>query len=701
MEDVKKTISRRVYIVFIGLLFIGFAICAKLLKVQVWEQDYWLNLKDNTTRVDTIFGKRGNIYDIDSNPLVTSLPHYNVAFDPTAAKSNLFEENIGELSSLLAGKFGQKSPREYEREFRAARDKDKRYIPLLKKVNLSDKKEIETWPLFKEKSSKGGGIFKKINERNRPYGTLAKRTLGLIRENAEDFGLEKAYDKYLTGGKMPQLNYKLPTVGWIEVNYSGEQPEDGFDVHTTIDVNIQDAANKALKSALEENAADHGCAVVMDVKSGEVRAIVNYGKDKKGDYYEMYNYAIAETILPGSTFKIPMLLSLLVDKKASLNSLVDVGNGVKKYYDRTMRDSHAPKEPVMTLQSVIEKSSNVGISTLINNSYTGDEWALINRLNSFNLNEKCGIEIEGEPMPDISNPDEDRWSGVSLPWLSIGYELKLTPLQLLSFYNAIANNGVMMKPHLVKKITNRDEVIEEFEPTEVKQICSKKDAYNVQKVLRGVVKRGTAKGIASEYLTLAGKTGTTVISNPKISSNKRYQASYVGYFPHENPKYSCIVVVSDPKNGKYYGSQVAAPVFKEIAEKTFARDIELQKQMKGEITAEELAKLEEFPTTRKGFVEDLEVIYDYVGTDYEIETNAPFVYSESKDGYIALKAEKSFDATVNTVPNVKDMGLRDAIYILENIGMKVQISGIGKVIQQSKEPGKSFEKGELIKIKLG
>ena len=700
MEDVKKTISRRVYIVFLGLLFVGFAICAKLLKVQVWEQEYWLNLRNNTTKIDTIYGKRGNVYDINRNPLVTSLPHYDLVFDPTAAKIKSFDENIGEISSLIAGKFGKKSASVYEREFRDARKNNEKYIRIANKISLSDKKEIKTWPLFKENKNRGGGIFKKRNERIRPYGMLASRTLGMIRDNASDFGLEHAYDEYLSGGKMPKLKYNLPSVGWIEVDYNGEYPDDGNDIHTTIDVTIQEAANKALKATVEGNAANHGCAIVMDVETGEIRAIANYGRDAKGNYGEIYNYAIAESMMPGSTFKVPMLLALLMDKKASLNTLVDVGTGVKKFYDRVIKDTNSPAEPIMTLQSVIEKSSNVGIATMISESYSNEPKTLINRLNSFNLGKKCGIEIAGESSPLIPSPGNGTWSGVTLPYMAHGYEVKVTPLQLLTFYNAIANNGKLMRPYLVKKITNRDKVIKSFEPEVVKAICSERDAYNVQKVLRGIVKRGTAKKIASEYLTLAGKTGTTVISPPERASNKKYQASFVGYFPHENPKYSCIVVISDPRNGQYYGSAVAAPVFKEIAEKTFAKDIELQKIMGDNNKDSELAEAE-FPTTKKGFVDDIEVIYDFVGTDYEIETNAPFVYSENSEGFIALKADDSFKTSVNIIPNVKNMGLRDAIYVLENIGLKVEISGIGKVLDQSKKPGKSFEKGELIKITLG
>lgn len=700
MREVKKTISRRVYVVFFCFILVGLAICAKLLKVQVLEQDHWLKEKDITTRVDTVYGKRGDIYDIAENPLVISLPHYKVSFDPTAAKSKLFEENIQELSYLLAKKFGLKTANQYENYFRSARENGKKYLELVKNASLSDKKEMQDWPLCKEKRSKGGVIFEKINERHRPYGTLAKRTLGTIRENAEDFGLERAFDNHLTGGKLPQLKYQLPTQGWIEVNFSGENPKDGYDIHSTIDINIQDAADTALKSVLKESAADHGCAIVMDVATGEIRAIVNYGRDKNNEYHEMYNYAIAETISPGSTFKIAMLLALLTEKKASLNTLVDVGNGVKKFYDRTMRDSHPPKETVMTLQSVIETSSNVGVATMVTESFSKNEYRLIDRLKSFNLNTPCGVEILGEPQPDIPNPGDKRWSGVSLPWMSIGYELKLTPLQLLNFYSAIANDGVMMKPHLVRKVTDKNKVIEEFEPQVIGEICSEKDAYNVQKVLRGVVKRGTAKKIASEYLTLAGKTGTAIISNPELKNNKKYQASFVGYFPHENPKYSCIVVVNDPKNGKYYGSQIAAPVFKEIAEKTFAKDIELQKIMGDESEESVIADIE-MPTTNKGYVNDLETIFDFVGTDYEIETNAPFVYPEEKSGFIALKAEKSFDAATDVIPNVENMGLRDAIFVLENIGLKVEISGIGKVKNQSKKPGESFAKGDLIKIKLG
>lgn len=704
MASVKHDISRRIYIVFLLLIIGAFVIFGQLFRVQMVEGDYWLEVAQNSTKIDTIYGKRGDIYSADGKTLLTSLQYYKIALDPTVASEEDFRKNLEPLADRLAAKYPNKTAKYYRNILAKNRDEKKAYVLIDKSADFKDLQELKEWPLFNLGRYKGGFIVESYEDRQSPFGHLARRTLGIKRTESErqknlgDIGLERSFDTYLQGKKLPISKVKISGGNWVETTVVDNPPDNGLDIYTTIDINIQDIAHQALNKNLQTYNAHHGSAIVMDVKTGEIKAIVNLGKDGNGGYIEDYNYAIAEKTNPGSTFKTAMLLSLLSDKKASLNTFVDLENGQKKYYDRLMKDDHVPTENEVTFQRGFEISSNVALSKMVYNSYKDDPWELINHLKFMNLNSPTGIEIDGESAPELPQPGDGKWSGVSLPWMGIGYEIELTPLQLLTFYNTVANGGIMMKPFLVKAIKKFDQTIEKFEPTFVKKICSESDADKVRRALRGVVLRGTARNIASEHLTLAGKTGTAIIKH-KNGKEKKYQASFAGFFPAEQPRYSCIVVINQPENGQYYGSQVAAPVFKEIAEKIFAKEIEMQKIYIEK--PQENQPLAGLPETKIGYKSDIEALYQFLDVPYNVKTESDIAYPSNEGTKMSLKRRKAFEQSMdNVVPNVLGMGLRDALFILENKGLEVQIIGKGKVIKQSLEPGSILHESGLIKVFL-
>lgn len=675
------------------------AIAFQLVRVQAFQRDQWLNVGQDVSKSEKKVGKRGNIYDANQNLLVTTQSIYSIAFDPLAPSQENFDQYAPLLAERLAEKYKTKSAKSYLNLFEKYRRDSIRCFPI-SKVSLEEYKELAKWPMFSLGRNTGGFVADRVDERQRPFGALAGRTLGIDRSNIENgnsVGLEQKYHEFLLGEERLITKERLVGNTWVGSPYSEELPLDGQDLFTTLDIRIQDIAHTALKSSLETYNADHGCAIVMEVKTGKIKAIVNLGKDKKDQFYEDYNHAIAERTNPGSTVKAAMLLAMIADKKVSLNTLVDLENGKKKYYDKWMRDDHPPKENEVTVQRAFEISSNVGISKLINESYKNDPWQLIDRLKSFGLSAKTEIDITGEPLPNIPYPNDGKWSGISLPWMAIGYELELTPLQLLTFYNAIANDGLRVNPYLVEKTARYAQVIQEFNKKEAQRICAEKDAIKIQKALRSVVLRGTARNISSDYLTIAGKTGTAILDGKKSNQKTDYQASFVGFFPAEEPHYSCIVVVNSlPNTGGYYGGEVAAPVFQEIAEKVFAKDIKLQ-EVYQEDTLEELAQIA-LPPTKSGVETDIVKLYEMLEIPHKKSTQASLVYPSLEGAIVNLKEYQLMEN--GKVPNVMNMGLRDALFILENEGLKVRFKGAGKVIKQSLKAGATFDRGTEIEIEL-
>jgi cell division protein FtsI (penicillin-binding protein 3) len=490
------------------------------------------------------------------------------------------------------------------------------------------------------------------------------------------------------------LYQRIPDGNWRPLNRSNEiDPVNGADILTTIDINIQDVAEEALLKQLEINKADHGCAILMEVKTGEIRAIANLGLTKQGTYEELYNYAIGESTEPGSTFKLFSLLAAFEDGKVNLTDIVDVTGGITQFGRRTMKDSHLGGG-VMTVQQAFEKSSNVGISKVIYKAYASNPQAFVDRLHSFSVNKRLGLEIKGEGRPQILGTKDGLWSNSSLPWMSIGYEVALTPLQILTFYNAVANNGVMVKPHFVKEVRKAGLPVTSFETQIINpKIASKESIAMAKTMLEAVVDHGTGSVLKNPIYKVAGKTGTAQIAQNRGGYNKlNYKGSFVGYFPADNPKYSCIVVINNPTVGGYYGSAISAPVFREIADRIYATDPEVGMNW-----------IDTTLTTRTnpllaGNTRDIQYLSKWLGYSMGLPNPGEWI-TQVSDSTGTRLASVSYDQ--HTVPSVIGMGASDAVYRLEKLGVQVQISGVGLVKEQSLPAGSKIFPGTPILLSLG
>jgi cell division protein FtsI (penicillin-binding protein 3) len=535
------------------------------------------------------------------------------------------------------------------------------------------------------------------NKRDRPYDPLAARTVGYIL--TEDYksvvGIEGAYDNELKGVEGYRLQRKIRGDIWMPINDANEiEPEDGRDVVTTIDVDLQDVAENELYRKLKENEADHGTVVLMEVKTGKVRAIANLSRNEDGSYSEDYNYAIGESTEPGSTFKLASVIALLEDGHVRPDDIVDVEKGVTHFHGFKVEDSQHEALGEITIQRAFEVSSNVGITKTVNESYKKKPEQFVNRLYEMRLNQKLGVEIKGEGQPSIKYPDSKDWSGISLPWMSMGYEVMMTPMQILAFYNAVANNGKMVKPIFLEEIRFHGKVVKRGETEVLKNhICSRETLAYVRNMLEGVVDRGTARNLANSHYKIAGKTGTAQVSISKEGYTKLYQASFVGYFPADKPKYSCIVVVNAPSKQIYYGNVVAGPIFRAITDRIYVREFELHKDQV-QLAEQSL----QAPYSKSGSGDALAASFNYLNLPLQNKgEDSPWVSTRSTDDGV-ISSERLI--TPQLVPNVVDMGLKDAVYLLESRGLRVEAEGRGTVRQQSQLPGSVVRKGSVVVLNM-
>jgi cell division protein FtsI (penicillin-binding protein 3) len=699
--SLKKDILWRAGIVYLGVLFFGLWIAGKIVYLQTVEKAVWKEKARNSTLKNVIIpSNRGNIMADDGRLLATSIPLYEVRMDlkTGALTDKVFYSKVDSLAFCLANLFGDKPPEKYKQELVSARKKGKRYHLIKRQVDYMQLKKLKSFPIFRRGRYKGGLICIRENKRIRPHNELAARTIGYTtKDNRGNIvGIEGAYDQQLSGIEGIMLKQKISDNVWIPVSNRNEiEPKDGMDVITTININFQDFAEKALLKQLIKQDAHHGTVVLMEVSTGEIKAIVNLGKDKSGRYRELLNYAVGESSEPGSTFKLPALMAALEDGYINLNDTIDTGNGIFRYYDKTIRDDSYRQGGYgkLTLQRAFELSSNVGLSKVITEAYENRPHHFVDRLYSMNLNDKLGIDIRGEGQPLIKYPGDRLWSGISLAMMSHGYEVRLTPLQTLTFYNAVANNGRMVKPKFVREIQYHGKTISTFD-TEVinPSICSKSTLKKAKKLLEGVVENGTARNLKNPYFKIAGKTGTNQIYNKKYGyksdSIVSYQASFVGYFPANNPRYSCIVVVNSPSKNVYYGHQVAGPVFLEIAERIYASGL------KDENTDSDKSINAELPYSKNGNRDELKTVFSNLGIKVDDKNIAgSWVVTTRREDHIEFSNRRIID---NLVPNVIAMGAKDAVYLLENAGLKVVIKGRGSVRSQSIPPGTQIRKGQEI-----
>ncbi len=700
MDSNKRDILKKVYMVYVIMALVGVAIVAKVFYIQVVEGDKWREqAKKLTIRYEKIEAIRGNILAADGSLLAASIPVFDLRMDAgnTHYNDDFFYENVDSLAYCLANLFQDKSRQEYKQMLTKARKKNNRYLLLKRNITYVHLKKVRKFPIFRLGKFKGGIIAEAHNRRELPFRWLAFRTIGWDKEgNNNDIGLEGAYSKILEGESGRRLMQRIGDGAYRPLNEESEiEPQNGHDILTSIDINIQDVAEDALMKQLIANEADHGCAILMEVETGFIVAIANLGKNAKGEYEEKYNYAIGESSEPGSTFKLASLISAVDEGLVKLTDTVDTQGGAVRFANRIMKDSHEGGYGRITVQRAFELSSNVGISKVVYNAYRDKPQQFIDKLYSMRLNQKLGLDIPGEGSPSIKDTKDRYWSKVSLPWMSVGYEVAITPLQTLAFYNAIANNGRMVKPQFIKEIHQTGKIVQQFEPIILAESIVKNPETLplIRKMLEGVVEKGTATNLKNPVYKIAGKTGTAQIAQRNAGYNKsNYKASFVGYFPADNPKYSCIVVINNPRKGVYYGGSIAGPVFKEIADKVYATRLDQKIRVKDSLPAA-------LPLIASGFTEDLETIFKEINVHWKGDLNQyEFAFLSSTDSSQNIQPRNAAELQI---PDVTGMGARDAVYLLETAGLKVQIKGKGHVKRQSLLPGTKAKRGSNCIIELG
>lgn len=661
------------------------AIFIQLIFVQVEFSDA-IAFNDPAVAMIDVPSPRGNIYDVNGNLLAISMPVYTIAIDATQPSDTLFENNYLKLADGLSGIFSDIPSSEFSKKLLNARRDKKQYLKLRSGVRFSELQLVKTLPILKEGRYDGGFVYTQQTKRIQPFGHLCERTIGYAREKS-DVGIEKAYNHYLKGQDGKRLMQKINGGIWKPINNIQDvEPIVGSDVYSTIDIRIQDIAQTALLRSLEKYEAENGSVILMDVKTGAIRAMSSLERTSEGKYAENFNYAIGAAYEPGSTFKLASLLVALEDGVVDTSYVVDTKNGVFKFYDRTMKDSnhHRGGHGKISLGRAFEVSSNIGIARTIVNHYKDNPQRFIDRLARLGVSDKLDFELIGEAAPWIKNTNDSTWSGVSLPWMAFGYEIKMSALQILALYNAIANDGELVKPRLVDRVKRAEKIIESKDIVVLNpSICSEKTIQILQNLLIGVVKKGTAQNIYSEKYSSAGKTGTAKIAL-EGSYSSEYRASFAGYFPAENPKYSCMVLVSKPKKEiGFYGNIVAAPVFKELRDNLFAEEA---------IEIPEIAKT--FDHDYIGSSKDLNGIHHFLDyPKFQVSQNERWLKSDDK-------AFQTLEFIGDIVPNVEGMVAMDALYLLENMGLEVNLIGQGRVIKQSLKAGAKIKENQMIELIL-
>lgn len=696
----KDEIIIRTYIIFLLFLLAGFLILGRVVQIGIVEGESWRGRGDSLyVRHQPIEPERGNILSSDGRMLVTSLPLFEVRMDLLAVPKDKFVKHIDSLALCLSRYINPViSERTYRDLLWRERQAGNRYLLIKEEVSYSQLEKIKSFPLFRLGGNKGGLIVVRKSRRERPYRMLAARTLGSIREGAKPVGLEGYYDDVLGGEKGSRLVQKVARDIWVPVDDIGDfEPKRGQDIITHIDIDLQDITEQALYKSVAHHQALGGTAVVMEVKTGAIKAMANLVRSGD-DIGEYLNYAVGAATEPGSTFKLATMMALLEDGFIRLDDRVDIRGGEVELCGKKIRDSEKHKGSMPTLKQVFAQSSNVGVAVTAQKYYEKNAKKFIKRLEQFGLTERSHIDLEGEPTPYIKEAYnlEQKWSCTSIPWMAHGYELTLTPLQLLTFYNAVANKGRMMKPQLVHQILEYSEPVKTYKPQVLKnQICSNSTLKVALELLKSTSDSGgTALALRNKLYKVAGKTGTAVTNYYKgdINEGKKYQASFTGFFPAEDPVYSCIVVIYEPSANGYYGASAAMPVFREIADYSVASRF---------IATEEQAPVNTAPTPARiragGYATDIRTLLHFSGVRFEnrcINEWASLNPTESQPELTGINHQQEL------VPDVRGMGLRDALFLLENKGLKVRLQGHGRVRSQSIAPGSKIQ-GQTIELTMG
>lgn len=694
--NIKKSILIRVRVAFLCVLVFALCVAAKIGHIQFVEGEKWTKMEaDIMFDYRTVKATRGNIYSDKGSLLATSLPFYKIAIDPTLIKKDVFDKGVDSLSLLLSRYYKDRSATDYKRMLQDARATGKQYVMINRKqINYQTKKEMSSWPIFREGRYKGGVIFEKIDVRYRPFSNLSRRTIGFVNEDGKGTGLEFGFNDALGGHDGEALFQKIAGATWKPV-FDGNNIKavDGLDIQTTMDINLQDVAETSLYRAMQKHRADEGTVVVMEVKTGHIKAISNLSSDGNGGYGEEFNHAIGWLTEPGSTFKLVTMMALLEDTNIKLSDSINTGKGEYTFYHKKVRDHKEGGFGTITIAQAFEYSSNIGMAKLTDKYFGLNPQKFLDHVDQLKLSKPLGLQVPGEGYPKITRPTDKDWSGITLPWMAYGYGFEITPLHTLTLYNAIANDGKMIKPVFVTAMREADNVKKEFETETLNnKICSDKTLLQLKILLEGVVEYGTAKNLKNADYRIAGKTGTSVILEDGHYT-KKYITSFVGYFPANAPKYTVLVMIKNPKGFEQYGNNVAGPVFKEIADNIYSQDLNLHLAMEKKKVLEPGV----FPQIRSGKQDELTLLSNELGVSNHSTTEEEWIKSTVNGNAVVWK-KNVFGK--NLVPDVSGMTFRDAIYVLEKSGLRVAHEGKGRVASQSLTPGTKISKGNRIFIRL-
>lgn len=700
--DVKRDILWRVYLSYILVVLACVAIFGKAIYIQQVQGTHWRSMSDSLhQKLDEIEAERGTIYSEDGQMLSTSIPQFDIYIDFRVdalreKNGQRFRENLDSLSESLANLFRDMSAGEYKALLQEGYRNEEGYFPLKKKISFREYETLRRFPLFKLGRYKSGMIANEKTIRLNPYQMLAFRTIGLARDSNK-VGLEMTYDSILKGRNGKQFVRKIAGGVSVPVDDTYEiEPETGKDIVSTIDVFIQDITENALMKMMIKNEAQNGCAIVMEVKTGKIKAIANLGKRSDGTYWEDFNYAISPTE-PGSTFKLATMLALLEDKKVSLNQMITLEHGAWKIAGQTVYDSEVHKENDVTVQHAFELSSNVAMAKMAAMHYSDNPNQFIKHLKKMRMDTVSGVDLRGERKPVIYKPGGRFWGPTTLPWMAFGYNLSVSPLQTTVLYNAIANNGRMMKPYLVSAVKEEGILLKQFEPVVTDEaVCSQQTLQQLKTCLEGVCTAGTATALfKNAAYKVAGKTGTALVADGNRGyADKIYQSSFAGYFPAENPQYTCVVIIKNKAHAPvYYGAAVAGPVFKEIADRLYSTYIRQTN------TASVEKKKDSSVFSFAGNKRDIAFVNSKLRLPFIDSTARLDEWTEmkGKDAVVTLNRKA---VEKNTMPELKGMGLKDVVYLCENMGLKVNARGKGKVAEQSIPPGQAVVKGQMINVAL-
>nr|WP_034567854.1 penicillin-binding protein [Capnocytophaga sp. oral taxon 336] len=668
MEKNDKKITSRTYLVAIMMLLMIGVIAVKLIKIQIDGDEYRAKVDETTLREADIIPSQGNLYSDDGSLLATSVTRYDIRWDGIAPSRANFNRYVKPLSDSLSRMFGKPNSY-YLNLFKKERSLKNRYMLVATNLGYSEYSRIKKFPLFNKGPYKGGIIVERNIKREYPLGGIAHRSIGYARTDETGYttrvGLEGAYASYLLGTKGRRVEQKIAQGQWkLASGFNIIEPKDGYDVVSTININIQDIAHHALLTQLKKYKAHHGCVIVMEVNTGEIKAISNLELNTRNDTYsERYNFAIGEAHEPGSVFKLMTVVAAMEARNIDTTYVVDIKEGKQQYYDKTFQDSQHRFTGNISLNKAFSVSSNVGMTELVHSLFSKSPSDFTTKLIQMNLNQPLGLPILGEGIPYIPTPRDKIWSGVTLESMAIGYSVKITPLQSLAFYNAIANGGVMVKPRMIKEVKEWNKTVEKFNVEIINgKICSKQTADRAKGLLANVVERSYGSGyrLHSPDFSMAGKTGTARKNYASADKSKlSYISSFAGFFPVDNPKYSCIVVIHEPdKSVGFYGADVSGPVFKSIAHKIYTNSLLMDT------------------------VENVDKISASTTTNYE-------------DYYAKAAKYKTI------MPDLSGMNVMDAVALLENMGLRVKFSGEGKVSAQSIAKGTKVPRNIVVVLQCG